>query len=40
MQIYHIARQALTLVMLLNDSVDVENEPSETQLDEAIDLSE
>jgi hypothetical protein len=36
----HIARQALHLVVLLNDSVDAEEGQNEQQQDERIDLGE
>jgi hypothetical protein len=40
MQSIHIARQALHLVILLNDSVDKTNGPTQEQEDERIDLEE
>jgi hypothetical protein len=40
MQSIHIARQALHLVILLNDSVDQIKGPTQEQEDERIDLEE
>ena len=40
MQSIHIARQALHLVILLNDLVDTEDGPNDEQEDERIDLEE
>lgn len=40
MQSIHIARQALHLVILLNDLVDSEDGPDDEQEDERIDLEE
>jgi len=40
MQSIHIARQALHLVILLNDLVDTEEGPDDEQEDERIDLEE
>jgi len=40
MQSIHIARQALHLVILLNDSVDKAKGPTQEQEDERIDLEE
>jgi len=40
MQSIHIARQALHLVILLNDLVDTDEGPDDAQEDERIDLEE
>jgi hypothetical protein len=40
MQIIHIARQALHLVILLNDFVDKVNGPTQEQAYERVDLEE